>query len=51
MIRTLTRAAALANAAVLVAFLAIVLTATGDIDTAPITGLAIVLAILSLARP
>ena len=40
-----------AIAAVLVASLAIVLALTGDVDTAPITGLAIVLAILSLAHP
>ena len=39
------------RAALAVAFLAIVLTLTGDVDTAPITGLAVVFAILSLARP
>ena len=38
-------------AALTVEVAAIILTLTGDVDTAPITGLAIVLAILSLARP
>ena len=38
-------------AALAVAVAAIILTLTGDVDTAPLTGLAVVLAILSLARP